>query len=367
MVSIIANFYNSEAYIPRLIESIFDQTWQDWELICVNDCSPGGDSAVLHRYAADARSHGRIRVIDLKENVGISRAKHIGIAEARGEWITFSDGDDSMRPEAIESMVRPAIEHNLDMVVANCRRVFEFPGTRMAMRSVSLRSRAPYGVVIEEKEIREKYMRAFFGDNFLSSYAYWGKLYRADVLRRSTYEIPSTTLYEDIFFVMHAMLASRRIMFVPYEGYLWRWGGLSSGSTLKDKSRVTDFRAIRVAEHFNRFYSYRLRIMRENAIPDVQLPLLAELRHVLWSSFFQVAAFEPSDPRAAEVKEQIRGVITLPAYRDLARLPQMDGSFAADRFLRAVIDRDVDTLYLLAHGEYKRRWLKRLAKRFLSL
>ena len=50
-ISIIANFWSSEAYIPKLIESVINQSYKDWELICVNDCSPLNDLAVIQRYA----------------------------------------------------------------------------------------------------------------------------------------------------------------------------------------------------------------------------------------------------------------------------------------------------------------------------
>ena len=51
MISIIANFYKSEKYIPKLIDSVLEQNYTDWELVCVNDCSPGNDLEILRKYA----------------------------------------------------------------------------------------------------------------------------------------------------------------------------------------------------------------------------------------------------------------------------------------------------------------------------
>lgn len=365
MISVIANFYNSAPFIPRLMESMFAQTCSDRELICVDDCSPSPDDLrLLRRYEADPRARGRIRVVHLDSNVGISQAKHIGISHARGKWITFIDGDDRLRPRALESLVTPAEEHDLDMVIGNCRRVYEIPGLHLPFRSVPLRSRAPYGKVIEREEIHDNYLRAFFGDNFLSSYAYWGKLYRADTLRRSAYVVPSVTLYEDIFFVMHAMLVSSRIMFVPYEGYMWRWGGLSSGSSLKERSSVTDFGPLRVGRHFNDFYASRIAIMEHHSIPGVRPLLLGELRDVLWSAFTQCARHTPGSPGAIEMEGAIRDIISLPAYRDLSLLPP--GRIDADPFLRAVTGGDTATIYSLAYKGYRRALPKRIIKRLLS-
>lgn len=57
MISVIANFYNSAPFIPRLMESMFAQTCSDWELICVDDCSPSPDDLrLLRRYEADPRA-----------------------------------------------------------------------------------------------------------------------------------------------------------------------------------------------------------------------------------------------------------------------------------------------------------------------
>lgn len=361
MISIVANFYKSERHIDRLVDSVLAQTRQDWELVCINDCSPGRDSELLHRRAAAPEAEGRIRVIDLPENVGISRAKQRGIAEARGEWITFIDGDDRLRPRALEAMAGEAERLGADITIMNCRRVFDIPGTHVPLRTVALRSQADYGRLIERPEMVQTYLRAFFGHNILSSYAYWGKLYRHEVLERSEYEVPAETLYEDVFFVMHAMLAARSIAFTPYEGYDWRWGGLSSGSTLKEKSGVTDFKALRVARLFAGFYYPRIEIIERYGIPGAHGPLLTELRNVLYSSFSNSAAPAPGAPGYTRLLAEMESVTALPAYAELSTLTADN-----DPFLAAINRRDLPAAYAIAHAEYRSHRLKHLLKRILS-
>lgn len=75
LVSIVANFYNSASFIPKLVKSVLAQTYGQWELIAVNDCSPGRDREVLERWAATPEAGGRIRVINNPANQGITRAK----------------------------------------------------------------------------------------------------------------------------------------------------------------------------------------------------------------------------------------------------------------------------------------------------
>ncbi len=105
MVSVIIPLYNKEEYIRRAVDSALGQTFQDFELIVVNDGSTDNGPVVVRQY-----DDPRLRVID-QENQGVSAARNRGIAEAKGELIAFLDADDEWLPdflavsvEAIESL-----------------------------------------------------------------------------------------------------------------------------------------------------------------------------------------------------------------------------------------------------------------------
>lgn len=365
MISIIANFYNSGPHIDRLVDSVLAQTHTEWELVCVDDCSPGNDAELLRRRAAERRAKGRIRVVRLDENAGITRAKMAGIKEARGEWLTFIDGDDRLRPQALEAMATAAGRTGAEMVVMNCRRVIDLPGTHIPLRTIPLRTReVDYDRAIGADEMRERWLRAFFGHNILSGYAYWGKLYSRGVIERSEYEVPDVTLYEDLFFVLHAALAARSVVFTGYEGYDWRWGGLSSGSTLKHTSQVADFKPLQVARHFDSFYHKRVDLIDRYKIAGALSPLRRELRNVLWSTFSLSAVAKPGSGALYDtLMREMKEIVALPAYRSLT---VEDAVGDDDVFLRQIAAWDIEGAYLLAREEYRRHALKRFVKRMLS-
>ena len=91
-LSIIVPVYKIRRYLQRCIESILQQTYTDYELILVDDGSPDGCGALCDRFALEC---DKVKVIH-KKNGGLSSARNAGIAAAKGEYITFVDGDDTI-------------------------------------------------------------------------------------------------------------------------------------------------------------------------------------------------------------------------------------------------------------------------------
>lgn len=88
LVSIVLPVYNGEKYLRESLDSILAQTMEDWELIAVDDCSKDATPQILADYAA---SDSRIRVMRNAENQRLPRSLNIGFAEARGEFLTWTD------------------------------------------------------------------------------------------------------------------------------------------------------------------------------------------------------------------------------------------------------------------------------------
>ena len=91
-ISIIVPVYNVEQYLPRCIDSILNQSFADFELLLIDDGSKDKSGAICDEYAD---KDDRIRVFH-KENGGVSSARNIGLENARGEWLSFIDGDDEI-------------------------------------------------------------------------------------------------------------------------------------------------------------------------------------------------------------------------------------------------------------------------------
>lgn len=113
LVSVIVPIYKVEAYIEECIDSVLSQTFKNFELILVDDGSPDNCGAICDAYAA---KDSRIQVIH-QRNQGVTRARANGVAAAQGKFITFVDGDDTLLPEALATMLKPA-DDETDVVLA---------------------------------------------------------------------------------------------------------------------------------------------------------------------------------------------------------------------------------------------------------
>ena len=113
-ISLIVSIYNGEAYIDRCMNSIYAQTFSDYEIILVNDGSIDNSLSLCRKYESKDK---RITVVD-KENGGLGSARNAGMAVARGEYITFPDVDDWMEPEMCAEMYALAQKGNYDIVIA---------------------------------------------------------------------------------------------------------------------------------------------------------------------------------------------------------------------------------------------------------
>lgn len=120
-ISIIIPAYNIENEITRCVESLLEQTYQNLEIILVNDGSSDGTLDVL--YALSKRDR-RIRVIN-KNNAGVTRARLDGVRAATGAWIGFVDGDDYVEPMMFETLLQNAYQYDAD--ISHCGYQMVFP------------------------------------------------------------------------------------------------------------------------------------------------------------------------------------------------------------------------------------------------
>lgn len=120
-VSVIVPVYNVEKYLPKCLDSIVGQTYENLEIICVDDGSPDNSAEVLRAYA---EKDSRI-VIITKENGGLSSARNAGIKAATGDHIVFVDSDDWIDIETIKTAVTAAENDGVDMVMWGYMREFK--------------------------------------------------------------------------------------------------------------------------------------------------------------------------------------------------------------------------------------------------
>lgn len=119
-VSVIIPIYNVEKYLRRCLDSVLNQTFADWQAICVNDGSPDGCDKILTEYAA---RDSRFIVVN-KENGGLSDARNAGLPHATGEYILYLDSDDFIHPQTIEIAYYMAQRDKSDIVSFTYDRIY---------------------------------------------------------------------------------------------------------------------------------------------------------------------------------------------------------------------------------------------------
>jgi glycosyltransferase involved in cell wall biosynthesis len=102
LVSVIMPAFNSEDFISRAIDSILRQTFEDWELIVVDDFSLDSTKKIVDEYAELDR---RVKLVELKDNAGAAAARNVAIMAAKGRYISFLDSDDSWLPTKLEKQL----------------------------------------------------------------------------------------------------------------------------------------------------------------------------------------------------------------------------------------------------------------------
>lgn len=186
LVSVIVPVYNVEKYLDKCIESIINQSYQDLEIIIVDDGSTDSSGALADIWK---NKDDRIRVIH-KDNGGLSDARNVGLDCSNGDWITFVDSDDYLSKKAIELMLSVTESSNYDIVIAEAVHVF---GNKEA-QFYEIKKRKQFN---SEDAICEMW----YQKSFLPSA--WGKMYKKEIWEKVRFT--KGILYEDID-IMHELL-----------------------------------------------------------------------------------------------------------------------------------------------------------------
>lgn len=134
-MSVIIAFYNIENCVDYCLNSLLNQTYRNYELICVDDGSTDNTGTYIERYA---RKYNRIKLFK-KPNGGLSDARNYGVSKSDGAYITFVDGDDLVSPRYLETLMRPIIMNDCDISIGRHKRIsaseYPFSGIRWSAKT----------------------------------------------------------------------------------------------------------------------------------------------------------------------------------------------------------------------------------------
>lgn len=221
LVSVIVPVYNVEAYLPRCVDSILNQTYRNLEIILVDDGTKDDSDKICDDYA---EKDCRIRVIH-KENGGLSSARNAGIDIARGEYLAFVDSDDWIEPDALESLLETALEQKTELVIAGRWDVKAKTGEKKL------------GLCPEKLETvsAEEAVRRIFTWDHCDS-ASWDKLYHRRLFREIRF--PVGKICEDVPIMYRIVLDAGRVAMLdkPIYNYFHRDGSITTTKTISEKT-----------------------------------------------------------------------------------------------------------------------------------
>ena len=211
LISIIVPIYNVEKYLRQCLDSIQNQTYQNFECLLINDGSPDNSADICREYVS---KDSRFRYIE-KENGGVSSARNLGIEHSKGEYITFIDSDDWVDSDYLEVLYTALIDENADISVSTYKR-FHMADNCWYVHSFQ---RGYEKRVFTNQELIDEFIDL---DTFDYSYRYvCGKLVRKCLLDKIAFN-EMTTLGEDMEFWLKLYLISNKIVYVNRDSYIYR-------------------------------------------------------------------------------------------------------------------------------------------------
>lgn len=208
-LSIIVPVYNVEKWLHSCIESILNQTFDNYELILINDGSIDNSGDICSQYAA---KDSRIIVVN-QNNQGVSAARNSGLQMAKGKYISFVDSDDIIHKDMYRIMIPIMEKYNLDILKSDFKR---------------------FDTQVYMKEYKEDYVVSFFTrenafDNFINmsespqkaiKTCVWDGIYKKETIMKIKF--PIGYIFEDGYFTADALYCSTKIAHINREFYYYR-------------------------------------------------------------------------------------------------------------------------------------------------
>ena len=218
-VSIIIPLYNAERFIGGTLTSVLNQTFKDYELLIVDDCSTDRSVEIVKSFVE--KFEGRLRLIRTEKNSGHpSLPRNIAIKEARGKYIEFLDNDDFLTPTALQELYPIAEKYNADVLRSDRYYIYRRGVTPDKMPRI----RRPYAVnriTPETADISER-IRRFMSGKFYG-YPPWKLFLRRNFLLENGIDFPVMHMLDDNFFALCCHVRAKNFILVPNLFYIYRF------------------------------------------------------------------------------------------------------------------------------------------------
>ena len=202
LISVIVPIYNVEMYLPQCLDSICGQTYQNLEILLVDDGSPDRCGEICDQYAARDTI---IRVIH-KQNGGLSDARNAGMEQMNGSYLMFVDSDDLLPSNAVQTLIEAAFSENAELVIGDYRRFSDmFPEEKTEKNAVEFH-------LLTGSEAMQ--------DMLQNGCAAWARLYQRKIHQHISF--PVGEINEDEAIVLHILENCNRVVKTNAVVYYYR-------------------------------------------------------------------------------------------------------------------------------------------------
>lgn len=233
--SVIVPIYNVEEYLERCIGSVLEQTFNDYELLLVNDGSPDNSAEICRKYL----KNGKVKYFE-KENGGLGDARNYGIERAKGEYLVFIDSDDYVEKELLESVNNIIDKYKSDIVI------FDYMLVDMQDELMYVeRQKLEANTVLNVKSNKEL---------LLLEPAAWNKVYKRQLFIENDFRYPSRVWYEDLRTTAKVLSSAERIVYIDkaFYHYFQRPGSIMNNKNLKRNLEIID-----AVEDIRQYFNFR--------------------------------------------------------------------------------------------------------------
>lgn len=239
-ISVILTVYNTSDCLVECMDSIFAQSFTDFELIVINDGSTDNSEAIIQSYV---EKDSRIRLINQK-NKGVSVARNIGMREAKADYFCILDSDDIFYPDMLLNLYKTAVENDCDLVVGPSDKL-DSTTYRLTPMSWSLRVDwlANFSTVFSAKDVSERLFQAIMGWP-------WDRLYKKSFVESCHIEFPEIKNSEDAVFVYAVLCKAQRISIVREPIVKHRLNRKSSLSNSRSNNPEEFYKAIHMLKEY---------------------------------------------------------------------------------------------------------------------
>ncbi len=203
-ISIIVPIYNVEKELERCVESLIHQSYNNIEIILVDDGSTDRSSLICDEYR---KKDNRIKVIH-KKNGGLSDARNVGIENSTGEYLMFVDSDDYILYDACEKFINQ-LEDSVDIIVGECKMIYEC-GKNKYQKHTSLNEKKIYSS-------KEYIIKSINNNEFYAPVCF--NMYRRKFVVDNSLYFHKGIYHEDMEYLLKTSLCAKKIKCLKYEFY----------------------------------------------------------------------------------------------------------------------------------------------------